>query len=132
MITSEAATPVVCNSTAPRTLGPFSLSDTVNIAFSRVLLLPTLSYSLCSLLCLDFFLYELKLFGFEQLLRYSLWVGLSAQAKSPQVLAECCRVLVEEAGELNLENFDAGLIVVQQRLKFCMPSNLRIVIPPTD
>lgn len=132
VVTSEAAAPVGAKRTSSPTLRPFSLSDIVNIAFSRVLLLPTPSNGLCSFLGLDLFLYELELFGLEQLLRYSLWIRLSAQAESPQLLAEGCRILVEEAGKLNLENFDAWLIPIQQCSKSCMLLNLRIGIPPTD
>lgn len=54
-------------------------------------------------------LYELELFGLEQLLWNALWAGLGTQTEVPELLAEGGSVLVEEAGQLDLERLDIGL-----------------------
>ena len=59
---------------------------------------------------LHLLLYELQLLSLEQLLRHALRTGLGTQQECPQLLAERRRVLVQEAGELDLEGLYIRLL----------------------
>lgn len=54
-------------------------------------------------------LYQFQLLGFQQLLWDTLWACLCAKTEVPELLAKFRCILVKEAGELDLEDFDIGL-----------------------
>lgn len=52
---------------------------------------------------------QFQLLRFQELLWDSLRVALGTEAQRPQLLAELCSILIEEASKLNLQDFDLWL-----------------------
>ena len=64
----------------------------------------------CGRICEAYLLlHQFELLCFQQLLWYTLWASLRAKTEVPEFLAELWCVFIEEAGKLDLKDFDFGL-----------------------
>lgn len=119
---------------ATTTFAAFSLANALDIAVSLPLLLFTALGFFSSLLSFNlvpivspqiresakghayFLLYQFQFLRLQQLFRYSLRIALGAQTQEPELFAKLRGVLVEEAGKLNLQQFDIRLSQMGQTI----------------